>query len=212
MPSLPEHPATNLVHVENLREYFMDSVCTAMASNRLSADQNTAHYVVNLLTLFARAEAFHDPDDTSPHRKPLALMLAEALDAATVEERLFRLQRLGDMSLFIAGFFADDLQHSIVDLDYYISMGGGAYSSLSQQSRGTFKGRAFGSVFAELGAKFHRFVDVLNDVRSRAEASRDTDVMRLYEVWLKTGSQRAERLLRRAGIHPLRTALTAWEH
>ena len=99
MPSLPEQPATNLVHVENLREYFMDSVCTAMASNRLSADDNTAHYVVNLLTLFARAEAFHDPDDTSPHRKPLALMLADALDAATVEERLFRLQRLGDISL-----------------------------------------------------------------------------------------------------------------
>jgi hypothetical protein len=211
MPNLSEQPVANLVHVENLREFFMESVGTAMESNRLSADGNTAHYVVNLLTLFARAEAFHDPDDTSPHRKPLALMLADALDATTVDERLFRLQRLGDMSLFIAGFFADDLQRSVVDLDYYISMGGGAYSSLSQQSRGTFKGRAFGPVFAELGAKFHRFVDVLNDVRSQAGSSRDTDVMRLYEVWLKTGSARAERLLRRAGIHPLRTAKIAWE-
>ena len=144
-------------------------------------------------------------------RLTLALMLAAALDAATVEERLFRLQRLGDISLFIAGFFADDLQHSVVDLDYYISMGGGAYSSLSLQSRGTFKGRAFGPVFAELGAKFHRFVDVLNDVRSQAGSSRDTDVMRLYEVWLKTGSARAARLLRRAGVHPLRAAHSGWE-
>jgi hypothetical protein len=211
MPNLSGHPVMNLVQVENLREFFKESVGTAMESNHLSADDNTAHYVVNLLTLFARAEAFHDPEDTSPHRKPLALMLAEALEATTVDERLFRLQRLGDMSLFIAGFFADDLQKSVVDIDYYISMGGGAYSSLSQQSRGTFKGRAFGSVFAELGAKFHRFVDVLNDVRSQAGSSRDTDVMRLYEVWLKTGSARAERLLRRAGIHPLRPANIAWE-
>jgi hypothetical protein len=211
MPNLSGHPATNLVHVENLREFFMESVGTAMETNHLSADESTAHYVVNLLTLFARADAFHDPDDTTGHRKPLALMLADALEASTVEERLFRLQRLGDISLFIAGFFADDLQHSVVDLDYYISMGGGAYSSLSMQSRGTFKGRAFGPVFAELGAKFHRFVDVLNDVRNQAGSSRDTDVMRLYEVWLKTGSLRAERLLRKAGVHPLRSKHMSWE-
>jgi hypothetical protein len=211
MPNVSGHTVPNLVQVENLREFFKDSVGTAMESNKLSADDNTAHYVVNLLTLFARAEAFHDPDDTSQHRKPLALMLAEAFDAPTVDERLHRLQRLGDISLFIAGFFADHLQRSVVDLDYYISMGGGAYSSLSLQSRGTFKGRAFGSVFAELGSKFDRFVDVLNDVRDQAGSSRDANVMRLYEVWLKTGSARAERLLRRAGIYPLRAAHSAWE-
>ena len=160
MTDTSSQPGAAVVAVANLREFFHDSLNSAMASNRLAVESDTAHYVVNLLTLFARAEAFHDPADTSPTRRPLALMLADALEAPTTEERMFGLQRLGDISLFIAGFFAADLQRAVVDLDYYVSMGGGAYSTLSVQSRGTMKGRAFGSVFAELGAKFQQLVEL----------------------------------------------------
>jgi len=195
-----------------LREFFRESIAVAMASNKLEADRETAHYVVNLLTLFARAESFHDPADSGAQRRPLALMLADALDAPNAGERQFALQRLGDISLFIAGFFANDLQRSVVDVDYYISMGGGAYCTLSTQTRGTRKGHAFGAVFAELGEKFHHFVDVLNDVRHQACSSSDSDVLRLYEVWLKTGSERAARLLRQQGIQPSGAAGTDWQH
>lgn len=201
-----------VVRVSSLREFFMDSVTTAMESNQLAANHETEHYVVNLLTLFARAEVFHDPADDSPRGKPLALMLVAALEAPTPEERAFRLQRLGDVSLFIAGFFADDLQHSVVDLDYYISMGGGAYSSLSTQTRGTSRARTFGPVFAELGEKFHHFVDVLNDVRDQACQNSDTNLLRLYEVWRKTDSARAERLLRKNGVYPMSPGLMARSH
>jgi len=199
-----------VVPVANLREFFRDSLDSAMADNHLAAESDTTHYVVNMLTLFSRAEAFHDPADTSPTRRPLALMLADALDAPTTEARLFSLQRLGDISLFIAGFFAADLQRAIVDLDYYVSMGGGAYSTLSVQSRGTVKGQAFGNVFAELGDKFPAFVDALNDIR--AEAGTDEDLLRQYEVWLKTGSKRAERLLRKQGVVPIESALSRRDH
>jgi hypothetical protein len=212
MADLSGQATKELLRVENLQEFFRESVGAAMETNRLKADKDTAHYVVNLLTLFARSETFHDPADKEPRRKPLALMLADAIDAPTAEERLFGLQRLGDISLFMAGFFADDLQESVVDLDYYISMGGGAYSTLSMQSRGTFRGRAFGAVFAELGEKFNRFVDVLNDVRHQAGSNSASDVMRLYEVWQKTGSKRAARLLRQQGIHPLQPAVSDLSH
>jgi hypothetical protein len=200
-------PDNELVQVASLREFFRESVDVAMESNKLDARSETSHYVVNLLTLFARAEEFHDPHDESPGRRPLALMLTDALDAPTAAERQLALQRMGDVSLFFAGFFADDLQDSVVDVDYYISMGGGAYSSLSAESRDTLRGRAFGSIFGELGEKFHRFVDVLNDVRHQASSASDSNVLRLYEVWLKTGSERAARLLKRQGIHPMATAL-----
>jgi hypothetical protein len=205
-------PAENtLMQVTSLHEYFRDSISDAMVSNSLEADSHTTHYVVNLLALFARAENFHDPADESEGNRPLALMLADALDAPTPEQRRFSLQRLGDVALFIAGFFADDLQDSVVDLDYYISMGGGAYSSLSIESCGTIHGRATGPIFAELGDKFPRFVDVLNDVSVQADSSSDSDVLRQYEIWLKTGSERAARLLRRQGIHPLGSLRTVRE-
>jgi hypothetical protein len=205
-------PDSELMQVTSLREFFRDSIDTAMESNRLTADHHTAHYVVNLLTLFARAEAFHDSADGSDARKPLALMLADALDAPTSEQRCCGLQRLGDISLFIAGFFSYDLQHSVVDMDYYVSMGGGAYCSLSMETRGTVRGKAFGTVFAELGENFQHFVDVLNDIRDQASSTSDVDVLRQYEVWLKTGSKRAARLLRQQGIYPLTAAGVVSQH
>jgi hypothetical protein len=173
-----------------------------MQRQGLSAEDHTAYYVVNLLTLFARSEALYEETQAGLGLKPLALMLAEAAESADPHERVFVLQRVGDVSLFIAGFFSEGLSSHVVDVDYYVHMGGGAYGSLSQQLRGTPRGQAFGTVFAELAEKFNHFVDVLNDVRAAAKSNDDQDVLRLYELWLRTGSKRAERLLRELGIEP----------
>ena len=140
-----------LMQVSNLREFFRDSVDDAMESNRLAADDHTAHYVVNLLTLFASAETFNEAATGPDGPRPLALMLADAVEAPTSELRHSGLQKLGDVTLFLAGFFADDLHDSVVDIDYYIFMGGSAYSSLSAEVRGTRHGNVFGGVLPNLG-------------------------------------------------------------
>ncbi len=212
MASISEQPETELLQVSNLREYFRESVDDAMATNQVTADHHTSHYVVNLLTLFANADAFHDVVDDGEGRRPLALMLNDAVGAPTRSERCGSLQRLGDAALFMAGFFPDDLGRSVVDMDYYISMGGNAYSSLSAETRGTVRGQAFGFVFAELGEKFQQFVDVLNDVCDQAAANSDTDVLRQYEIWLKTGSNRACRLLQQQGIETVNFMTTERQH
>jgi hypothetical protein len=186
--------------VRSLQEFFKESVSSAMDKQGVDADDHTAYYVVNLLTLFARSEVFYE--DGGQPLKPLALMLAEAVDASSAEERNFALQRVGDISLFVAGFFGESLAEKQVDVDYYVSMGGSAYSSLSEYIRGSARGRAYTAVFAELGAKFQDFVDVLTEVRDEARGNDVVDVLRLYEVWLKTGSVRAARMLRRLGIEP----------
>ena len=109
-------------------------------------------------------------------------------------------------------FFADSLQKKVVDMDYYVYMGGGAYHSLSVHMHGTPRGRALGGVFSELARKFQDMVDVLNEVRESARANSDTNVMRLYELWVKTGSRRAARLLRGVGVHPLPQSGAGFEH
>ena len=45
--------------VANLQEFFKDSVADAMEKQGVAADDHTAYYVVNLLTLFARAEKLY---------------------------------------------------------------------------------------------------------------------------------------------------------
>jgi hypothetical protein len=202
MTGIKKQARDDLVKIESLREFFRDSIDAALASNKVVMDDHTTHYVVNLLAVFARSDALYESTTDGYQLKPLALMFADAIDAPSDSERNNTLQRLGDVSLFISGFFADGLQRAAVDVDYYVHMGGGAYRSLSAGMRGTARGRAFGTVFSELADKFQDMVDVLNEIRESVRTDNDADVLRLYELWVKTGSRRAGRLLRELGIQP----------
>lgn len=192
-----------VVAVRNLRDYFRESIGAAIDNQGVDVDPHAAHYVVNLLTLFSRSEDLYEDHGDTYGLKPLALMMADAADAATQEQRSFILQRVGDVALFVAGFFADSLAHRIVDLDYYIGMGGTAYGSLSDEIRGTARGRALGAVYRELAHKFQIVVDVLNEVRDGARLASDLNLLRTYEIWRKTGSRRAATLLRQHGVETL---------
>jgi hypothetical protein len=190
------------IDVRNLREFFRDSLHAALERQQVGIEDHTEHYVVNLLTMFARSEALYESSPDGPRLKPLALMLADAGSAPSREERLRTLQRLGDVSLFVAGFFAQSFARRLVDIDYHIAMGGRAYGTLADSCGGGARGRALGTVFAELAQKFQRVVDALNDVSEMAHRHDERDVLRQYEIWLKTGSPRAHGILRSLGVEP----------
>jgi hypothetical protein len=192
---------SHVLPVPNLREFFKDALHGALAHQGLAVDDQTEQYVVNILTLFARSEALYDRTPDGPRLKPLVLMLSEALEAPTAGDRQRNLQRLGDVSLFIAGFFARSFAAKLIDIDYHIAMGGRAYAALAEGlARG--KGRVLGNVFAELSSKFQPMVDALNEVSESAYTHTDRDILRLYEVWMKTGSKRCYALLKRLGVEP----------
>ena len=201
----------DLIPVPSLQEFCRDSVDAAMASNKVAVDDHTAHYVVNLLTVFVRSEALYDQMPPGPRLQPLALMLADAAEASG-DERNMALRRMGDVALFVAGFMAGCMDRSPVGINYYVRMGGGAYHCLAVSLPSSTRGRAIAPVYAELSARFMDLVDVLSEVRHVAGSSRDKDILRLYELWLTTGSQRAARLLRLLGIEPSQQSGSAREH
>jgi hypothetical protein len=191
--------------VHNLCDYFRTSIDEVIAQQGVELDSHATHYVVNMMTLFSRSENFYD-DDEGNGLRPLALLLADAADAPSVEHRSSLLQRIGDVALFVSGFFSDSLADKAVDIDYYIGMGEGAYGTLSEETRGTFRGNAFADIYRELAINFQVLIDVLNEVRDSARADSDIDLLRTYDVWRKTGSRRAEGLLRQQGVVPLAAA------
>jgi hypothetical protein len=195
----------SLLAVTSLREFFHDSVQTALRQQRVAVDDHTEHYVVNVLTMFARSEELFEKTPEGVRLRPLAHMLAEASEAPTAQRRDETLRRLGDVSLFVAGFFAQSFARKLVDVDYHIAMGGRAYGTLAESMRGTLRGQAFAVVFMELAQKFQRIVDVLNEVAEMAYQHTDKDILRQYEIWLKTGSPRAYGILRRLGVEPVIT-------
>jgi hypothetical protein len=192
-----------LVAVTNLREFFHDSVQTALRKQHVAVDDHTEHYVVNVLTMFARSDELYEQTPEGTRLKPLAHMLAAAAEAPTPQQRDQALRRLGDVSLFIAGFFAQSFARKLIDIDYHIAMGGRAYGTLAESARNSIRGQAYSAVFLELAQKFQRLVDVLNDVAEMSHEHSDKDILRLYEIWLKTGSARAYGILRRLGVDPV---------
>jgi hypothetical protein len=196
-----------LIPVNNLTEFFRDALDDALAHQHVTLDAHTAHYVVSLLTLYSRTEVSHA--DTRPGQRWVGLvdLLSQAAAAGTPAEREAILQRMGDVSLFMAGFFAHGFERRLIDVDYHIAMGGRAYGTLASSITGPR--RALVDVFDELARKFQRVVDALGEIADSARHWSSKDVLRLYEVWLKTGSPRAQGLLFKLGVAPTASSLRA---
>ena len=178
---------------ETPAEYFKGMVETALAHQEVNASELTTYYAVNMLCGFVQPSAA-DPEESTD--EPLAFKLARALETGGTRQKT-GLRRVGDSSLFIAGFFSDSLQRKSVDVDYYAQVGAYAYGSLARDDYD-----ALAEAYTQLSEQFVGFADVLTEVSEQAALSGDKDVMRLYEKWLRTGSRHAERRLVQLGIVP----------
>ena len=194
------------------RAYFHDQVESVLSKQAVKVDEITAVYLVNLLAAFTHARELFEETDDGLQIKPLALHYADALNAAGVAERSAALRKLGDLALFISGLFANSLNRKLIDIDYYIAMGGTAYSYVHDIGATSNCGRDQIRLFAELAEKFSILVDVLNEVSECSNLHSNTDVLRIYEVWLKTGSNRAFDKLQRLGLNPSVNATSRATH
>ncbi|HXI76134.1 MAG TPA: hypothetical protein VNH21_03305 [Steroidobacteraceae bacterium] len=199
----------SLVAVSSLREFFRDAFHAASEHQHLDIDEQAEQYVVNLLTMFSRADALYERTPEGLRIRPLAHMLADALEAPNAAARQRGLQRLGDVSLFVAGFFARSFARKLIDIDYHIAMGGNAYSSLADTMQRSSSGRCVAAIYSQLAQKFQRLVDALNEISETSYKHSDADILRLYEIWMKTGSPRAHGLLRGLGVQPAAVAVGA---
>ena len=182
---------------QSVRDFFRDLLARAIENQRARVQPFTELYLVNLLHEFLASEALYvQGEDGTWQQKPLAFLLKEALEESG-PGRVRMLRRLGDTSLFISGFFPDSLtrRSSLVDVDYYIAMGGRAYDAVARHAMES-------SLWEELSDKFRLLVDLLNEVSEQTLATNDAGVLRLYERWLKTGSDRLASTLLQRGVFP----------
>jgi len=185
------------VHAQTPTEYFRELVEKAIARQRLTSSEVSAFYLVQLLDSFVRPDRAY-LDAGIDYDQPLAHLLCEAI--ASGEERRFTLfKATGDLSLFISGFFSDSVMRKPVDFDYYVSLGGYAYGRAARLSAH----QTAAEVFEELSQKFSRFVDVLTEVSEASTLTDHTSLLRLYEKWLRTGSERTGAMLRDLGVLPV---------
>lgn len=179
-----------------LSEFFRDLVKKAIVNLHLKASEIAEFYIVNLLHDFSRSENLYESEENKLEETPLALLLERAIHT-DVANRIKILKYMGDVALYIAGFFPLYVHKKSVNIDYYMNMGGGAYLTLS---RCMPKAETFGELYGELGEGFEGFVSLLAEVNTIAQKKSNLDILKLYERWLETGDERLEELLKREGI------------
>ena len=192
---------SQLVAAPSLKEFFKALLEEVIRRQKVAVAEPTEFYLVNLLSEFATADnLFSKGDDGRHEQEPLAMLYHRSLQQQR-DERIRTLRRLGDVSLYQAGFFSGALREGPVGQDYYIQMGGAAYGQVADLAPGT----GFAGVYRELSARFRALVDVLEEISARGLVSNGPlGALKVYESWVRTGNDRLERVLVDAGLVPIK--------
>lgn len=190
------------------QDFFRELVTETLGRQHVSIQPETEFYLVNLLNQFMTTDRLYPRDGEGTVREePLALMVKEALEQPAVQAQSLMFRQVGDVSLYVAGFFQDSLVRKLVDVDYYIDMGGTAYQQVATRTTED----NLRALYGELSEKFGRFVEVLAEISDKTSARTEKDILRLYDLWVRTGSERAAKALQEAGIIPTEGMKKEWQ-
>jgi len=177
---------------ESPMEFFKQRVERALANQHVDSSDDTTFYLIRLLDDFVRPHRLFSRAGVEPGQ-PLAEIFLDAV--ASGGHRRFELLKLsGDLALFVCGFLSESLNRSLAGSGYYVRLGGQAYGVLGSEHR------LLRDLFGELAEKFAAFADVLCEVSEECALTDDRNLLRLYERWRQTGSQRSAEMLRERGI------------
>jgi len=172
----------SLVAVSSLREFFRDAFHEATEHQHLDIEEQSEQYVVNLLTMFSRADALYEKTPEGLRIRPLAHMLAESLEAPSAQARQRGLAAARRCVAVHRRLLREELRAQIDRHRLHIAMGGNAYSSLADSMQRSASGRGIAATYAELASKFQGLVDALNEVSEMSYVHTDADILRLYEI------------------------------
>jgi hypothetical protein len=172
----------------SISAFFTEQIDGALESRRLHTSQLTVKYLVKLLEHYAFA-------NNLSQKETLAEMYLKAFSNENGVQ-IDLLKKLGDTSLYVSGFLGDSLNRKVIDIDYYAGMGGAAYANLAV----ILEEDVYAPTFREFSERFMEFVDLLTYISQQALVQTDSDLLRLYDRYVSTGSRLAEEQLIQKGL------------
>lgn len=192
------------VEIVSPAAYFRDRVNSASQTLKLELDGEIEFYLVNLLCEFINPAQLALDSNMDVLDTPLALMLKKALES-TPDMQIKVYKRLGDTSLYFAGFFPDFFHRKSYDLGYYIEMGAAAYEQTSALMRSHKNDRHFSKIYSGLAQDFHKLVSIVSEIAESKPVTQDRDLLATYMRWQHTQSETLRRVLEEEGIIPLQS-------
>lgn len=179
-------------------QHFAEVLQEAYLDRKLKADPYVDIYLIQLLKHYLDSKNLFQPFQEDSIEKPpqtLAEMYLLGMNAPAPKNREM-MKVLADRALYMSGFFGDSLQRKLIDVDYYMEMGSAAYTNLSRWTKEDQASHTY-KIFSE---KFSDFVDVLSYVSQKSAIQADQNILRLYERYVRTGSEIARDRLNELGV------------
>lgn len=158
-----------LVTAHSMKAYFREALDVAIRRSKIQVTESAQVYVVHLLNEFSRSEiAFAGADHGQ--RLYMVQLMERALGADDGEaQRIFR--HLGDISLYLLGFFQESTLQQIVSQSYYRDIGAQAYLHASSLARAHTAQTA--AIFYELAERFDDMVIVIENIANYRSSKQD---------------------------------------
>lgn len=180
------------------QEHFSEVVSEACVERQVKVHPQAQAYLVQILNHYMISKNLHQPIQEDSLEKPpstFAEMYLTAMNAESPKNKEL-MRTVADRSLYLTGFFSESLQKKIVDFEYYTDIGSAAYYNLSVWT----KEDTLSSIYSLFSKRFRDFVDVLNYVSEKSLVQADQDVLKLYDRYLRTGSDLAREKLNELGV------------
>lgn len=185
------------------REFFREKVSHAISNQKLKVSEDVEFYLVNLLCDFISPLAIEDLGEKDILEIPLAEIFKLALESPPEKQvKIYKI--LGDTSLYVSGYFQDYFNRKTYDIDYYITLGSTAYSSVSDLMKSKKSSQNhFSGVYSHLSKNFHNLVEVVAEVSDLLGTPGNENLLAIYDRWTKNKSERLKRKLENSGISPI---------
>lgn len=178
--------------------HFSEAIKEACENRQIKTPPAVQVYLVQLLQFYLDSRNLHQETTTDSADRPpqtFAEMYLTALNSEANKRREL-MRSVADRALYMTGFFADSLQRKTVDIDYYIDIGSAAYFNLHTWCRED----SLAHVYKTFSKRFMDFVEVLNYISEKSMVQADQNVLRLYDRYLRTGSELAREKLNELGV------------
>jgi len=194
-----DRPLDTLIEpTESLQGFFKERIESAVEKHSINSDEDALWYLTQLLCNYSKTSAFLDNTGSRAALTPLADYYRQAAETSSSHERRLLLQRLGDVAIVVAGLFSGALSRKPVGVDYYMSMGEAAYSSLADESAQTSREKTLQHIFETLANDFSNYVVALSEVPVKPDQPRNLTA--LVDEWHAEKHPAVARELKSRGV------------
>ena len=177
---------------------FRDYIKKELSSADSSLSCEVIDYLADLLCFYLRSDRFYQrrgrPEGGC--EETLVSLYGKIHSAKARREKIYLFKKMGDLSLYVSGFFRSAVEKKTVDVSYYENMGQSAYGYIAD---------CYGSqknIFSALSRRFRNLSESLFYIQKKSELKDNKTAVALYREYMTKKKTPALKRLLQEGRFP----------